>query len=142
MREVTLLGFLSSTMMPIKAWVMVHGCSGMIMDQKMMKLLSMSLIVKKAFKELYPNKSLPELKLRYSRAFKAYNANVRHSREFLHFRLSYEWKSVSQEIQMGLIQSLLNKIYKTDIRENIPIIHNIMSWFNLENISRRHRVCN
>ena len=70
-------------------------------------------LIEKAFTELFPDKEFnfePELK--YSRAFSAYNANVRYTKDKLMFRLSRDWKGVSQEIQMGLIQSLMLKIFK------------------------------
>ena len=70
-------------------------------------------IVQQAFREIYPDRELnKEIKIKYSGRFKSFNANVKHSPDFLHFHLSREWKSVSREIQMGLIQSLLVKIFK------------------------------
>ena len=76
-------------------------------------MMSDSSLVDHAFKEIYPTRELiHKIKVNYSGRFKPYNANVRHTREFLHFNLSKEWKNVSKEIQMGLIQSLLVKIFK------------------------------
>ncbi|MBN1503037.1 hypothetical protein JW930_05825 [Candidatus Woesearchaeota archaeon] len=73
-------------------------------------------LVRKAFEELYPNKETSHrFNLRYSRAFKGYNANVKYDKQNMEFRLSYEWKSVSDEIKIGLIQSLFNKVFKTNI---------------------------
>ena len=70
-------------------------------------------IVQEAFKELYPYKELNRsVSIKYSGKFKPYNANVKHSPFSLNFHLSREWKYVSREIQIGLIQSLLVKIYK------------------------------
>lgn len=66
-----------------------------------------------AFKELYPEKELDrEIRIRYSGKFKPYNANVRYSSSFIEFNLSREWKEVSKEIRIGLIQSLLVRIFK------------------------------
>jgi len=76
----------------------------------------MHYLIKKAFTELYPEKDVPESTIRYSKAFKGFNANVRYTRTALMFRLSYEWKNVSDEIKTGLLQHLLNKVYKTRIR--------------------------
>jgi hypothetical protein len=76
----------------------------------------MHYLIKKAFAELYPEKPvLFEAKLKYSKAFKGYNAKVKYTKEFMEFRLSYSWKEVSDEIQIGLVQSLLNKIFRTGI---------------------------
>jgi len=66
-----------------------------------------------AFLELYPEQPLPEITIKYTKAMKGYNANVRYGVNHVRFRLSYEWKSVSKEITKGLLQSLLNKVYKT-----------------------------
>lgn len=74
----------------------------------------MSQLVKKAFSELFPEKTADfDATLKYSASFKGYNAKVRYTRQSMEFRLSRSWKEVSEEIQIGLIQSLLNKIYKT-----------------------------
>jgi hypothetical protein len=76
----------------------------------------MNYIVKKAFIELYPNKVMDfEGRIKYSRAFKGYNANVKYTRDYKEFKLSYLWKNVSDEIKIGLIQHLLNRVYKTDV---------------------------
>ena len=70
-------------------------------------------LIEQSFKEIYPDKELNrEISIKYSRKFKPYNANVKHSPFKLQFNLSREWKSVSREIQMGLIQSLLVKVFK------------------------------
>lgn len=73
----------------------------------------MSELVKGAFRELYPDKELKySVSLRYSRKFNLYNANVKLYRNNLMFSLSKEWKKISKEIQVGLIQELLTKILK------------------------------
>lgn len=70
-------------------------------------------LIEQSFKEIYPDKELNrEISVKYSGKFKPYNANVKHSPFRLQFNLSREWKSVSREIQMGLIQSLLVKVFK------------------------------
>lgn len=78
----------------------------------------MHYLIKKSFSELYPDKEpMFDAKLKYSKAFKGYNANVKYMRNKtdFEFRLSYEWKEISDEIKIGLIQSLFNKIYNTNI---------------------------
>ncbi|MBN1792263.1 hypothetical protein JW826_01105 [Candidatus Woesearchaeota archaeon] len=70
-------------------------------------------IAQLAFYELYPGeRSTRELKVKFSRAFKSYNANVKYTRDWMEFKLSYEWKSVSDEIKIGLIQSLMLKVFR------------------------------
>jgi hypothetical protein len=69
-------------------------------------------LAERAFSELFPDKQITkELRIKYSRAFNAYNANVKYTAFSMTFKLSYEWKKVSDEIKMGLIQLLLLKVY-------------------------------
>ena len=72
-----------------------------------------------AFYELYPEKrNSRELRVKYSKAFRHYNANVKYTNEWMEFKLSHEWKKVSDEMKIGLIQNLLLKVYK-DRRKTI-----------------------
>lgn len=73
----------------------------------------MSELVKEAFQELYPEKEMKYFfSLKYSRKFKPYNANVKLYGNHLKFNLSRDWKKISREIQIGLIQELMAKILK------------------------------
>lgn len=73
----------------------------------------MSELIREAFKQLYPEKELRySFSLRYSRKLKPYNANVKLYRSSMMFHLSKEWKKISKEIQVGLIQELMVKILK------------------------------
>jgi predicted metal-dependent hydrolase len=70
-------------------------------------------LIRKSFQKLYPEKSLPfKTKLRYSKAFKGYNANIKLYNNILEARLSKKWYTISREIQLGLIQSLLIRLFK------------------------------
>jgi hypothetical protein len=78
----------------------------------------MHYLIKKAFTGLYADKEPDfQAKIKYSRAFKSYNANVKYYKNMknFEFRLSYQWKEVSDEIKIGLLQSLMNKVFKTDV---------------------------
>ena len=73
----------------------------------------MSSLIQEAFHQLYPEKELKyNFSLKYSRRFNSYNANVRLYGNNLIFNLSKEWKKISKEIQIGLIQELMVKILK------------------------------
>ena len=73
----------------------------------------MSDLIKEAFEEIYPNREIRyNFSLKYSRKFKPYNANVKLYGNNLIFNLSKDWKKISKEIQIGLIQELLIKILK------------------------------
>lgn len=70
-------------------------------------------LAEKAFKELFSNKkNFRALKIDYSGKFKPYNANVKYSSFEMKFNLSKEWNEISDEIQIGLMQSLLLKVFK------------------------------
>ena len=64
-----------------------------------------------AFRRLFPGEDVKYgFRIRFSGKFSPYNANVRkHGRLFI-FSFSREWKSVSEEISIGLVQELLLKI--------------------------------
>ena len=69
--------------------------------------------VEAAFRRLFPGQEMNYgLKVRFSGKFSPYNANVRKQGNLLVFSFSREWKSVSSEISIGLVQELLLKILK------------------------------
>ena len=73
----------------------------------------MSELIKEAFRQLYPEKELRyNFSLKYSRKFKPYNANVKLHGKNLVFNFSKDWKKISKEIQIGLVQELMVKILK------------------------------
>lgn len=73
----------------------------------------MSGLIKEALQQLYPEKELKYfVSLKYSRKFKPYNANVKRYGNNLMFNFSRDWKKISKEIQIGLVQELLTKILK------------------------------
>jgi len=53
-----------------------------------------------------------EAKIKYSGKFKGFNANVRLYKNSLTFGLSRKWKNVSKDIKIGLLQSLMVKLFK------------------------------
>lgn len=70
-------------------------------------------ILERAYKEIWPDREFNYVwSIRYSNAFSKYNANVRYSKNSINFKLSNEWKDVSDEIKIGLLQSLLIKVFK------------------------------
>ncbi|MGE0793051.1 MAG: SprT-like domain-containing protein [Candidatus Woesearchaeota archaeon] len=78
-------------------------------------------ILTKAFQELYPNKEVPKLNLEYSNRFSDYNGNVKFEKLgrlilSLTFSLSKKFKDCEDEIKIGIIQELMNKVYKTKIQ--------------------------
>ncbi len=71
-------------------------------------------LIHQSFKLLYPEKEIPySVSVKYSNKFKPYNANVRLYQNNLQFNLSKKWKTIDEEIKIGLIQSLLLKLFKS-----------------------------
>ncbi|MFH1211864.1 MAG: hypothetical protein V1659_02955 [Candidatus Woesearchaeota archaeon] len=70
-------------------------------------------LAQKAFAELFPGRNEErEIILKYSGKLKDYNALMRYSHGFIEFTLSNKWLDVSDEIQFGLVQSLLLRLFK------------------------------
>ena len=85
-------------------------------------------LVKESFQKLYPKKIfLFNAKLKYSKACKGYNANIKLYNNIIEARLSKRWININKEIQMGLIQSLLVKLFKNKKRTtNIDLYNNFI----------------
>ena len=82
--------------------------------------------IEKSFKILYPEKEFNyEPKLRYSGKFNSYNANIRLWKDWLQVNMSKKWKKVDDEIKIGLIQELINKLFKKKIKTNNIDLYNI-----------------
>lgn len=72
-------------------------------------------MIKQTINELY-EKFPYEIKLKYSGKFKPYNANIKMRYDKIQVNLSKKWKTVSKEIQIGLVQELLLKILKNKLK--------------------------
>ncbi len=90
-------------------------------------------IIEQAFQELFPDKDFGnyDFKLNYTDKFKPYNANVRYRKAFaqhsMQFNLSKRWKGISGEIQIGLIQWLMLKVFREKNRTtNMDLYDNFM----------------
>ena len=86
-------------------------------------------LAEQAFNELFPEKNLQEytFKIKYTDKFKPYNANVRCTKNSFHFNLSRKWKTVSKEIQIGLMQGLMLKLFKENKKTmNIDLYNSFM----------------
>jgi|SRR3989338_798518 len=83
-------------------------------------------IIQEAFSKLYPDKEFNyNSKIKYSWKFKDFNANVKKYYDNLEFSLSRKWKSVDKDIKLGLIQDLMNKIFKTNEKTGNIELYNI-----------------
>lgn len=69
-------------------------------------------LIKEAFEKLYPNKAFNySVRLKYTARFKPYNANVKYTKNHIEFSLSRQWRHISKDIVIGLIQTLLLKVF-------------------------------
>ncbi|GIU68857.1 MAG: hypothetical protein KatS3mg002_0093 [Candidatus Woesearchaeota archaeon] len=76
----------------------------------------MNILAERAFKGLNIEDKRIHI-IKYSGHFKGYNANAKYNHQKIEFNLSKEWKIIDDEIQIGLIQSLIIKILKLKIRK-------------------------
>ena len=86
-------------------------------------------LTEQAFNDLFTGKNFEnyQFKINYTDKFKPYNANVRYTKNSMQFNLSKKWRNVSKEIQMGLIQGLLLRIFKEKKRTtNIDLYDSFM----------------
>lgn len=86
-------------------------------------------IIEKAFKEIYPQREFSYTPIiKYTRQFNGFNANIRLRSAIIEIRMSKEWQNVSEEMQIGLVQSLLIKIFKR--KGDKKIMTNNMDLYN------------
>ncbi len=79
-----------------------------------------------AFESLFEISPLNyNFKINYSQRFKKYNANVSYRGNNYIFNLSYEWKDVSLDIQVGVIQYLMVKAFSKKITPKNKLTLNI-----------------
>lgn len=68
-------------------------------------------IIREAFQKLYPEKPFNYLTLlKYHRKLADFNANIKLYNNILQVNLNQKWQEVDQEIQIGLIQGLLQRL--------------------------------
>ena len=85
-------------------------------------------LAERAAKELFPHRAEKRtLTVNYSGRFSHYNANVKYTQFEVAFSLSKQWQEVSEEIQQGLIEHLLCKVYGQDVQSaNQDLYHSFM----------------
>lgn len=82
-------------------------------------------IAQKAYNDLISGSHVVSVK--YSRRFKGYNANVKMCGKSIEFHASKLWRGVSPEIQKGLFQELLVRLFKVKKHTlNIDLYNNFL----------------
>ena len=73
-------------------------------------------LIQQAFKDLFPDKEFTYThSLNYSGRFNGFNANIKMRWNHIEINMSRQWETISDEIKIGLIQSLLAKIFRKKI---------------------------
>ncbi len=73
-------------------------------------------LIQQAYKELFPEKEFNyTYSLNYSGRFNGFNANVKMRWNHIEINMSKQWKHVSDEIKLGLVQSLLAKVFRKKV---------------------------
>lgn len=90
-------------------------------------------LLEKAYRNLYPEKELVyKTVVSYHGNFRPFNANIKLKGSILHISLSKEWKDVSEEIVLGIIQELLGKLFKSPKKtEYIDLYHKFVKNLHL-----------
>lgn len=84
-------------------------------------------LVREAFNNIFPEKPYVfSAAVRYSGKFRGYNANIRMSRlnKHIELNLSRQWKTVSRDIQLGLVQHLLCRLFREKRRSTQMDLYN------------------
>ncbi|MBS3123588.1 hypothetical protein J4437_03045 [Candidatus Woesearchaeota archaeon] len=70
-------------------------------------------LIEESYSRLFPEKSFNyQTELGYNLRLSDFNANIRLRGQVLSVNLNLQWKDIDEEIKIGLVQSLLNKIFK------------------------------
>ena len=74
-------------------------------------------LIQQAFQELFPTKELNyKTILKYNKKLGDFNGNIRLHYNILQVNMNYKWQEIDQEIQKGLIQTLLVKMFAKRFR--------------------------
>ena len=78
-----------------------------------------------AFRGLWPEKEIShDFSIKYSGKFKGYNANVRLYGKKVTFNLSRNWRPISRDIKIGLLQELMGRLFRDKkTTQNIDLYH-------------------
>ncbi|MBN2111548.1 M48 family metallopeptidase [Candidatus Woesearchaeota archaeon] len=82
-------------------------------------------MVEEAFRGIWPDREIKyDFSIKYSGKFKGYNANVKMAGGKIMFSLSRNWKQISKDIKIGLLQELLARLFNEKITTpNIDLYH-------------------
>jgi predicted metal-dependent hydrolase len=88
-------------------------------------------LIQKSFQQLFPDKTPAyQLILKYNKKLGDFNGNIRLEKTFLQINLNYKWKQIDEEIQIGIIQTLLLKMFAKRYRIKTKTTFNIKLYNN------------
>ena len=71
-------------------------------------------LIQQSFERLYPNREFSyQTEIEYNRRLSDFNANISLHKNKIKVNFNLQWKSIDDEIKIGLIQHLLTKVFKT-----------------------------
>ncbi|MBT3814649.1 hypothetical protein HOE37_01510 [Candidatus Woesearchaeota archaeon] len=86
-------------------------------------------LIKESFQRLFPEREFKyKTYLEYNRRLGNFNANIKYDYNKISIHLNLQWKDIEDEIKIGLIQTLLVKVFKTKKRQtsNINLYNNFI----------------
>jgi hypothetical protein len=85
-------------------------------------------LIRCAYERLYPEKEfIYQAELNYNNKLSNFNANIKRKGNNLIINVNTQWKDIDDEIKIGLIQSLLVRIFKSQlVTPNIKIYNNFI----------------
>jgi len=85
-------------------------------------------LIQESFQRLFPEKEFSYItNVEYNRRLSDFNANIKLERNKISVNLNLQWKDIEDEIKIGLIQSLLVRIFKKKVNTtNIELYNNFI----------------
>ena len=85
-------------------------------------------LIPEAYARLFPEKPFDyEVELNYNLRLSDFNANIRFNQRKITLNLNLQWKDIDDEIKIGLVQSLLLKLFKAKKNtQNIELYNNFV----------------
>ena len=83
------------------------------------------MLIQDSFKEMYDKEFNYNSQIRYTGKIKGYNGNISLRARDITVSLARNWEDISDDIKKGLIQTLMNKLFKTKVKTYNIDLYNI-----------------
>jgi hypothetical protein len=82
-------------------------------------------LIQESFQRLFPEKEFEyETGLQYNRRLGNFNSNISLHKNKLSINMNLQWKDIDKEIKIGLIQTLLLKVFKNKLSTQNTLLYN------------------